>query len=234
MVWLLPAAFTACSRDSWWCDSAYWATESAGKIGTFLILIITCTFYTLREESKRKKLLVFLKSFLILGGVLTGIAFVNEHLTKEALAIARPSHLYIVQHRVPVFPVDSLYTLNKESRRALLQQLIQSDSLTYASFDQKILDHWVEESGYSFPSGHSFNAFLLALILTFSLYHSRNTLARRVYLLPLCWALLVAVSRVAVGAHSALDVSFGAALGLLVGHLFLYLDYTRAFIARKD
>lgn len=227
-------AFTACSRDSWWCASAYWATESAGKIGTFVILVITCTFYAFREATKRKKLLIFLKSFFILGGILSGIAFVNEHLTKEALAIARPSHLYITQHRIPAFPVDSLYTLDKRARRALLQRLIAADSVGYASFDTKILDHWVEESGYSFPSGHSFNAFLLALILTFSLYHSRSKFARRLYLLPLCWAFLVAVSRVAVGAHSALDVSFGAALGLFVGHLFLYLEYTRAFIARKD
>jgi len=45
---------------------------------------------------------------------------------------------------------------------------------------------------------------------------------------------LVAVSRVAIGAHSALDVSFGAALGLLIGQLFLYIDYSRAIITQRE
>ncbi len=234
IVWLFPFAFTACGKNSWWCTISFWATGSAGKIGTVFILIATCFFYTIRIESKRKKAKVFLKSFIVLGCLISSIAFFNEHVTKEWIGIPRPSHLFIVQHSVPVIEMDSIYRVSEEARRIVLSKLIQSNSKAFKSMDSRILDHWVDEAGYSFPSGHSFNAFLLATILSFSLYHSRLLWIRKLYILPLAWALLVAVSRVAIGAHSALDVSFGAALGLLIGQLFLYVDYTRTFITSRD
>lgn len=230
----MPSAFTACSRDSWWCNIAYWATESAGKIGTVAILVITCFFYTIRIESKRRKVLIFLKTFLVLGALLSGIAFLNEHVTKELLAITRPSHEYIVRHKPSDFPLDSIYKLDEAGRKNMFRKIILSDTITYQTFDPRIVNHWIEESGYSFPSGHSFNAFILAVIMSFSLYHARSTFAQKLYILPLAWALLVAVSRVAIGAHSALDVSFGAALGLIIGHLFLYIDFTREIITKRD
>jgi phosphatidylglycerophosphatase B len=233
-VWWIPSEFTACSRDSKWCTTAYWATESAGKIGTVIVLAVSCFFYTIRIESKKQKLKVFLKSFLVLGGLLSGIAFINEHVTKEVMGIPRPSHIFIAQNALPMISVDSIYKIGEEGRKKLLRSMIQSDSVRFGAIDIRIQDHWVEEAGYSFPSGHSFNAFLLATILTFSMYHSRSKITRSLYLIPLFWALLVAVSRVAVGAHSALDVSFGAALGLVVGHLFLYVDYTRELITKRE
>lgn len=233
LVWIIPSAFTACYKDSVWCTIAYWATESAGKIGTPVILLLTCFFYAFRIESNRKKILVFFSSFLVIGCTLSGIAYLNEHFTKNMLAIERPSHLYIVTHHKPTFSLDTIYTFNEAGRRKILGELIASDTITYRDFDQRVLNHWVEEAGYSFPSGHSFNAFLLATILVFSMYHSRNRFARMFYIVPFCWAILVAVSRVAIGAHSALDVSFGALLGSLTGQLFLYIDFTRTIITRR-
>lgn len=53
------------------------------------------------------------------------------------------------------------------------------------------------------------------------------------YFLPLVWALIVALSRVAVGAHSPLDVSVGAAVGLIISHLLLNIRLTRDLIIPK-
>jgi membrane-associated phospholipid phosphatase len=52
--------------------------------------------------------------------------------------------------------------------------------------------------------------------------------------LPFVWAYMVGVSRVAMGAHSALDVSVGALMGVLTACLFLYVDMTRHWLTRKD
>ena len=158
----------------------------------------------------------------------------NEHFTKEIIGIPRPSHLFILQHSYPTIPIDSIYKISEEARRILLVKLIQSDTLSFKTMDNRIIKHWIQEAGYSFPSGHSFNAFLLATILTFSLYHSRILWVRKTYILPLSWAFLVAVSRVAIGAHSSLDVLFGGALGLLIGHFFLFFDYSRAIITARE
>jgi len=233
MVWFFPIAFSACTINSFWCTIAFWATESAGKTGTIVLLFISCIFYTIRVESKRKKIKNFFASFIVLGVLLSSIAYLNEHVTKELVGIPRPSHLFIIKNTLPKIRIDSIYKINESERKTLLQELIKSDSMAYQYIDIRVQDHWVEEAGYSFPSGHSFNAFLLSTILGFSLSHSRIKWVRSLFFVPFAWAILVAVSRVAIGAHSSLDVSFGASLGLIIGQIFLYFDYTRGFITNR-
>jgi phosphatidylglycerophosphatase B len=119
-------------------------------------------------------------------------------------------------------------------RRKFFQGLIDADTISFRDTDARVLGHWVEEAGYSFPSGHSFNAFLLASILAFSIYYMANRSVRWLYILPMIWAVLVAVSRVAIGAHSALDVSIGGALGILVSHTLLYFSVTQALLTHQQ
>lgn len=68
---------------------------------------------------------------------------------------------------------------------------------------------------FSFPSGHSTAAFLFAILVitSFPVWTSA------VYL----WAVLVAVSRVALGVHYPSDVIAGAALGTGIGLFFIVL-----------
>ncbi|MEO8938363.1 MAG: phosphatase PAP2 family protein [Burkholderiaceae bacterium] len=66
----------------------------------------------------------------------------------------------------------------------------------------------------SFPSGHSVTAFTLAAIVVFA---SRTPLRAAAWAVPL--ALLVAVSRIAVGAHWPADLAAGAAGGWVCGAL---------------
>lgn len=214
--------------------SAYWATQSAGKYGTLCIIIVTATFYAARFRGSRKKTLIFLRSFLVLSGLLATFAFLNEHVLKPAVGFARPSHTYIIKQTRSRVNLDSLYSLTENNRRAYFKNVLESDTITFKAIDQRILDHWVEEAGYSFPSGHSFNAFLLASILAFSMFQSEHRKMKHLYFLPLLWALLVALSRVAVGAHSPLDVSFGAAIGLIISHLLLSNRMTRELIIPKS
>lgn len=70
----------------------------------------------------------------------------------------------------------------------------------------------------SFPSGHTVSAFTLAAIILFS-----GKLARHHAVLVLLLALLVGLSRIAVGAHWPTDVLAGAAGGWLSGALGVWL-----------
>lgn len=229
-VWFIPVEFTACSIDSGWCRFAYLLTESAGKIGTVVIVLGAAFFFTLRIDSIKEKVIIFGKTVLSIGLLLAILAFFNENVIKETLKIARPSHTFIMKKSEITSGLDSLYSLNDEGRKEYLQHTIESHRENFVNIDGTVLKHWIAESGYSFPSGHSCNAFLLAYILAFSMYRSRNKIARFFYVVPFIWGVLVAVSRVAIGAHSALDVSIGAALGLLVAVLFFYFDWTRQLI----
>lgn len=70
-------------------------------------------------------------------------------------------------------------------------------------------------AGYSFPSNHAANNFAAALVLSAYFYRAR--------LLFFLFASLIAFSRIYVGVHFPLDVIGGAAWGLLMATLALYL-----------
>jgi len=130
--------------------------------------------------------------------------------------------------------IDSLYQLSKAQRHDFFDNLIKNNPASFKSIDPDILNHWIDEAGFSFPSGHSYNAFLFAMILAYATLHNRSRPGLRgLFFVPFVWAFLVALSRVAVGAHSALDVSAGATLGVLTGALFLYIEITRHWLTRK-
>jgi len=226
LVWFTPVKFTACKAGSYWCYTAYWLTESAGKYGTLIIVIATGLIFALQARGPANRMKAFLKVALVFIILLSSFAYINEHVTKAILKFPRPSHLYIVE--AAHGNIDSLYILKSEPREACLRQMINSTPALYDMLDQKVQDHWVEESGYSFPSGHSFNAFLCGCLLAYCVAQGRF---RKLYFLPLVWSVMIAVSRVAIGAHSALDVSVGGLLGILVAWAFLSMDYTRNLLA---
>lgn len=229
-VWLFYPEFTACSTDSVWCTICYWATESAGRVGTIYVLVAACIFFATGQSTARGKALVFIRSLLSLIVLLSSFAFLNEHAIKKTVRAWRPSHSYIVKDTRFAQKLDSIYLLTENDKRLFFRNVIASDSVTFRSINPRILDHWVEEIGYSFPSGHSFNAFLLAGIVAFAIY--QRTPTKRLWLcaIPLLWASMVALSRVALGAHSPWDVSVGSAMGLVLSYSLMSFRFTRELI----
>jgi len=118
-------------------------------------------------------------------------------------------------------------------RQIALKKMINSSAFLKQNVDHKVLAHWIEEAGYSFPSGHTFNAFLLATVLSFSILRSRKLHLQKYYFIPFIWATAIGVSRVAIGAHTPMDVSFGAAMGIFFSGLLLYFETSRNVILHR-
>ena len=232
-VWIFYPEFTACSKESIWCAICYWATQSAGRIGTFYVVIAACILFAAGQPTARGKALIFIRSLLTLIVVLSSFAYVNEHVIKPSIRASRPSHSYIVKQTRSNARLDSIYSLAENNKRVFFRGLISADTTAFGSIDPRILDHWIEETGYSFPSGHSFNAFLLAGIIAFAIYQIAPKNRRWLCTIPLLWASLVALSRVAVGAHTAWDVSVGSAMGLILSYSLMSFRFTRDLIIPK-
>ncbi len=234
IVFVFPIEFTACSPNSLWCSIAYQFTVSGGPLGFVLLLCVTGIFYASTGSSAKERFVVFLKSTTALAVFFGLLAYLNEHFTKHILKAPRPSHQFMLNQIGLSQKIDSLYQLDKSQRYDFFATLIKNNPLQFRQIDLEIQQHWIDEAGFSFPSGHTFNAFLFAMIISYAIYHNRSRQSwRQLFLIPFIWAITVGVSRVAIGAHSALDVSAGATLGIIVGAVFLYVDITRHWLTRK-
>lgn len=235
IVFFTGLPFTACSPDSYWCSIAYGITSSGGTTGFFILLILTGFCYSLSAVTLKEKVLVFFKSVLVLSVFFGVLAFINERYTKPILKSQRPSHVYMLNQTGLSRVIDSLYQLDKQARKDFFAKLVDEHPAEFRQIDPTIRMHWIDEAGFSFPSGHTFNAFLFAMILAYAISLNRTfPKLRSLYFIPFAWALLVGISRVALGAHTAFDVTAGASLGILLGILFLYIDLTRHWLTRKN
>ncbi|MCF8427461.1 MAG: phosphatase PAP2 family protein [Bacteroidia bacterium] len=234
LLWKFDIAFSAQTPQSFLTHFTFFLTQSAGPIGTLLGILLACFLYTVNEIGIKNKLLVFGKAMLGLIVIISVFAAINEKLTKPIFKFQRPSHVYMLQQINAIGSLDSLYNLSKEERIAFFENEVKNQAVLFSSIDSDVLHHWIAEGGYSFPSGHTFNAFLLAMIFSFGI--GNNSYApklQKLFFLPFLWAMGIGLSRVALGVHSWIDVSAGAAMGIVVGSTLLYMDYTRNLITHK-
>jgi len=230
----LPLAFTACAPDSFWCKIAFVLTSSGGPKGFLALLVLTGYFYSSSQLNLKAKLNVFFVSIVSLLVFFGSLAWINEYYTKPILKLQRPSHVYMLDKIGDLKKIDAVYQLSIKEREVFFEKLIAANPVHFQNIDVDIQNHWIEEAGFSFPSGHTFNAFLFAMLIAYAIYYNRSRPAlRKLYFLPFVWALFVGISRVSMGAHSALDVSCGATLGIVIGYIFLRIDFTRLMLTRK-
>ncbi|MES2558449.1 MAG: phosphatase PAP2 family protein [Bacteroidota bacterium] len=233
VVWLLPVAFVFTGKHTWITTPAYWITQSAGKYGTLVLIAGAGYCYATRYPFLGEKVFSFFRSVCSLMLFLALFAYVNEHYTKPIAKAVRPSHRYMLTETNHLQLLDSVYRMNKDDRGLFFAALVKENRDRFLTIDEQVLQHWIEEAGYSFPSGHSFNAFLLATVFAFSLYTAGREQFHKYYALPFVWAFMVGLSRVMIGAHTPMDVSVGATLGFFICIAFLYFDTTRKWIIHR-
>jgi phosphatidylglycerophosphatase B len=230
LVTLFPLDIVFSHSSSNLISFALWITESGGTYGTLALVMLAAIAYASRYVSVKQKVFVFTRTIISLLVFLAVFAYINEHFTKTKIKSVRPSHWYMLTQVHQENLLDSIYQLNQTDRGQFFSQLLTSHQVQFANMPEAVLQHWVVESGFSFPSGHSFNAFLLASIFSFSLFNATRKQFRKYYPLPFVWAILVGISRIIVGAHHPIDVAVGAGCGFVIAQLFLFFDSTRKWI----
>ena len=170
------------------------------------------------SERIKEAILIVLTCGLLAGGG----SIINEHLIKAELQVPRPNIIWLAGEggQGPLgMSTEAFYAVgNKEARSAVLAEVLTHKPYS-VQLTPLIKAHWIDETGYSFPSGHSFSAMFFA---TFLLMLGATLLStKRLWLMYLLlpWALAVCYSRPLLGVHTPTDVLLGGLQGVVVGSL---------------
>ena len=206
--------------------AAYWVAESGHVVGIAALVVLMTILLTWRSGiSPKGRVLEAVVLVLTVGLFQGGGAWLNEHVLKPTFQFPRPNirELARTPPNAPVLGLSAVefYTTlpDKESRRKYLDQVLTPE----LGLHPLVRKHWLAETGYSFPSGHSFSAFTFA---TFFLALGMSTFTGpRVwpFYLLVPWALAVCFSRPILQVHTPTDVFVGAVEGYIVGTLAFLL-----------
>lgn len=201
----------------------YWISESGSKrvvpfIGLFMLLLLVTRKGLTGKRRAAEALLVFLAVAVCAGGG----AALNEHAVKPQFAVARPNVVFLAGENgagaLGMTPEQFYAAGDKAARRIPMAAALHVTPETIA-ISPLIMEHWIEETGYSFPSGHAFGAMFFATFF-FALgimYVSGWRMTCFYLLLP--WAVAVSWSRTLLRVHTPTDISVGALEGLVLGVL---------------
>ncbi len=211
--WLPPI-----SLDSSIAEAAVLVAETGShRIVPWIALVLLAILISRPRLSAKRRALEALTLLGLLLVALAAMAWLNEHTIKPIAAVPRPNIVELSDSGVLGVEPHEFYAIgDKPERSAYLAERL--DHPKAPPLAPAVREHWVEETGYSFPSGHSlaamtFSAFFLTLALSY--LDRRRRMAIFVLLGP--WALAVITSRPLLRVHWPTDVAFGAVEGLVLG-----------------
>jgi phosphatidylglycerophosphatase B len=201
--------------------AAYWVAESGSPRGIPLIGIALTALLVSRPEITLKQRAVEAFVIALSVTILLGHgAYVNEHVIKPVFAVPRPNILELAQTppEPPVLKMsaEAFYALPDKNARSKYLQTVLTPAFR---LHERVREHWIAETGFSFPSDHSFAAMMFAtFFLAMGLSHFSDRRLWVFYLLAV-WAVAVCFSRPILRVHSPTDVCIGSLEGTLAGIL---------------
>jgi phosphatidylglycerophosphatase B len=165
---------------------------------------------------------------LVMLIALAGNALLNEQIIKPAFGVPRPNIVFLAETGVlgPDLPDAAAFYASgdKQARRTVLGDRLTEQ--TTPQLSSRVRAHWIHETGYAFPSGHTTAAVTFAVLLAAIALHWLSGWRRiaMLYLVP-TWAIAVAGSRTLLEVHTGWDVVGGAVAGLAWGGLAFSLVY---------
>ena len=215
-------------------EAAYWFAQSGGKFGAPIVgalMIIVLVTRAGMNRKRRWKEAALIALIAVIGAA--GGSVLNENLVKAELKVPRPNIVWLAGKDgtgpLGMTPEQFYASGNKDARRKPLMEVLRKRPAP-VSLSSPVEAHWIAETGYSFPSGHSYSAMFLSTF--FLAIAATYVTTKRIWvfyaLLP--WALAVCYSRPILRVHTPTDITVGALQGVAIG--FLAWAVARATIRR--
>jgi membrane-associated phospholipid phosphatase len=212
--------------------AAYYVAASGGP-WSWLTLLACILFMIARPGvSGRQRLQEASLVAAVMAAVVGGGFLLNEHGIKAVIGVPRPNIQQLARAGALGMSPQEFYALpGKDPRRDHLRARLTDPAFDAVPLNDLVRGHWIEETGFSFPSSHSLGSMgIAAFFLAFAL--SCRCPGRRAFgALLVVWAAAVCLSRPVLRVHSAADICFGALEGTVLGLLAFAL--VRSILSRN-
>jgi phosphatidylglycerophosphatase B len=196
----------------------------------FLCIAVLLVVLSRPGPSTRRRVVEALALSVAMIAVIPGHALINERVTKPTFAVPRPHIVALTEAHAlgPSIrePADFYAIGDKPARSEFLQTRLAK--LDEPALSQRVHDHWLAETGYSFPSGHATAAMTFAsLFIAIGFWCLSGWRQRITNTLVPIWAVCVVYSRPLLEVHTAIDVSSGTLAGFALGlGAFVFVRWT--------
>lgn len=153
-------------------------------------------------------------SWLLIGAICAGSVIGTQAIktvAKFGFAEPRP---YVVQ--IMGEQTEQFYALSRDERAALVYEKYKNEPKTV------LIEHRANETGYSFPSGHTIFAVSWLLVFAGLLHGTSGKAAAFARIFAVTWAALMLISRLRLGMHYPVDLFVSTLIAWLF-HVVLFL-----------
>lgn len=182
----------------------FWVTETASFPWAIITSGLFFLLFYLKLVNKNKKTLLLL--WLVLVSAMLGGQIIKS-IIKQQTAEARPYVIWLDKE----FNLNQqqFYSQARAERKANIEKLLANSTM----IPRWLSNHWQNETGYAFPSGHTLFAVTWALLAIILLSFKRHFFIVSIITI---WSLLIETSRLLLGMHSAYDLILGILLAWLI------------------
>ncbi|WLT07447.1 phosphatase PAP2 family protein [Gilliamella apis] len=182
----------------------FWVTETASFPWAIITSGLFFLLFYLKLVNKNKKTLLLL--WLVLVSAMLGGQIIKS-IIKQQTAEARPYVIWLDKE----FDLNQqqFYSQARAERKANIEKLLANSTI----IPRWLSNHWQNETGYAFPSGHTLFAVTWALLAIILLSFKRHFFIVSIITI---WSLLIETSRLLLGMHSAYDLILGILLAWLI------------------
>lgn len=214
IAFLLPDGFSEFRNTDSFAPFWYVITLTGGVYGVSILIILFIAFLLIKFKNKpsvKKTITAFILTVIFFQLIISASAL---YFFKDLFREPRPSQLYFIEKGIIQNGGKEFFTMPMEEKSKYLRNQIDADKKKFEDVYPPILDSWIYETGFSFPSGHAQTAFFLGTIMAFVFYKTYP--GKYYFAIPLVWAILLSLSRVLIGVHFPLDVTAGAFISLVI------------------
>jgi len=223
IVFIFPIEFSGYKTTDVLAPIWFGITETGGWVGgtfIFLMLLFYLIIHFNRSSKKYSDLVFFISLVFFTQVFITGF---SQFYAKDLFRKPRPNQLYLMEKGYMKKEGTEFFSMPSAERRKYLQEKIKQGDDSLIDIYPPILNNWIYDSGFSFPSGHSQTSFFLGTVIAFAIFRTARGRYKHFLIIPFIWAVLVALSRVVIGIHYPIDVAAGAFVGMSAAILIISL-----------